>query len=171
MLPIIERILNEFGIDPHKEEINYHGVLIEAPAGMIAEQAFLWGEASWWPALCKMQFRRMTSGGVKLDAEYEMRLRYPLLQPWQARVTKLIPGQEIERTFFSGIFKGRETVAVEERYNATKVSYTMSFRVKGILPQILWKLHFRRVHDANLRMILDALKEYCLKQLEEKRAQ
>ena len=143
------------------EKINHHFVFIEAPADIVGPQTMLWGEASWWPQGCQMRFQKITPGELSIGTEYEMRIRAPFVAPLSCRVTKLDPAREIERTFLAGMFKGRENVVIEERYNGTKVNYTMFYQVQGILNAVLWPIVFHRLHDKNIKNILAALKKYC----------
>ncbi len=143
------------------EKTNHHFVFIEAPVDIVGPQIIAWGEASWWPEGSQMRFNKTTSGELGIGTEYEMRIKAPFVSPLSCRVTKLDPAREIERTFLTGMFKGREIVSAEERYNGTKVKYTMYYQVQGILNAILWPILFRRLHDANIELIMAALKRYC----------
>jgi len=143
-----------------KQKLNHHFILIEAPADLIAPEVILWGEALWWPKNSSMQFIRLTPTEIQVGTKYRQKVLLPLAPMWEAEVTGLIPGKEIERTFLNGIFKGTETVTLEERYNGTKVEYAMHYEVLGILNQILWQLFFQRLHDQNIEMILKALQDY-----------
>ena len=147
-----------------KESLNYHFVLIEAPEEIVGPEVILWGEAPWWPQKCSMRFIRRSIGKLALGTEYEQRV-VPLGPHWNVRVTRIVPDREIERSFLNGMFRGKETVKIEGRYNGTKVNYLMQFEVKGILNKILWVLLFRRLHDRNVEMILVALKNYVLQKM------
>ncbi len=147
-----------------KEKLNHHFVLIEAPENVVGPEVMQWGEAPWWPPKCSMRFTRKTIGKLALGSEYEQKV-IPIGPRWHVKVTRLNPDREIERTFLNGMFRGKETVKIEGRYNGTKVSYTMQYEVRGILNKILWVLIFHRLHDKNIEMILDALKNYVMKKI------
>ncbi len=147
---------------PKKEAINHHFVLIEAPESIIGPEMITWGEAQWWPKGSRMRFKRLSALPIQIGTEYQQKVMAPVGgRHWRSRVTKLTPGHEIERTFMDGMFQGRESVTIEGRYNGTKVDYKMVFKVRGISNKIFWPLIFRRMHDANIRLILAALKKYC----------
>ena len=143
-----------------KQKPNHHFILIEAPADLIALEVILWGEAIWWPKNSSMKFTRLTPGEIRAGTKYRQEVLLPFAPKWEVELTRLIPGKEVERTFLNGMFKGKETVTLEERYNGTKVEYTMSYEVLGILNRILWQLFFRKMHDRNIEMILKALQNY-----------
>ena len=143
-----------------KQRLNHHFILIEAPADLIVPEVILWGEAVWWPKNSSMKFTRLTPGEIQAGTKYRQKVLLPLAPTWEAEVTRLVPGKEIERTFLNGMFKGKETVTLEERYNGTKVEYVMHYEVLGILNRILWQLFFRKMHDRNIEMILKALQNY-----------
>ena len=145
---------------PKKESLNHHFVLVEAPEDVVGPEVILWGEASWWPQKCSMRFIKTTIGPLTLGTEYEQRV-VPRGPRWTVRVTKLIPGREIERTFLNGLFRGKETVKIEGRYNATRVLYDMQYEVNGIFNKVLWPLIFQKLHDKNIELILAALKDYA----------
>ncbi|HLD69728.1 MAG TPA: hypothetical protein VJA17_03085, partial [Candidatus Omnitrophota bacterium] len=122
----------------------------------------LWGEALWWPKNSSMKFIRLTPGEIQAGTRYRQKVLLPLAPIWEVEVTRLIQGKEIERIFLNGIFKGKEIVTIEERYNGTKVEYTMHYEVLGIWNQILWQLFFQKLHDRNIEMILQALQNYVV---------
>ena len=143
-----------------KQRLNHHFILIEAPADLIAPEVMIWGEADWWPKNSSMKFTRLTSGEIQVGTKYRQQVLLPLAPKWEVEVTRLVPGKEIERTFLNGMFKGKEAVRLEERYNGTKVEYEMHYEVLGILNQILWQLLFQKMHDRNIAMILKSLQSY-----------
>lgn len=143
-----------------KQKINHHFVFIEAPADLVAPEVVLWGEAPWWPKNSSMKFIRLTSGEIQPGTRYRQKVLLPLAPVWEVELTRLIPGKEIERTFLNGMFKGKEIVTLEERYNGTKVEYVMRYEVLGFFNQILWQLFFQKLHDQNIKMILKALQHY-----------
>ena len=145
-----------------KQRLNHHFILVEAPADLIAPEAVLWGEALWWPKNSSMKFTRLTPGEIQVGTKYRQEVLLPLAPKWEVEVTRLVPGKAIERTFLNGMFKGKEAVTLEERYNSTKVEYAMHYEVSGILNQILWQLLFQKMHDRNIKMILKALQDYVI---------
>lgn len=145
------------------EAVNHHFVFIEAPQELVGLEIILWGEASWWPAKCTMKFTRKTSGELQVGTRFEQKVLMPGAPSWEVEVTKLIPNQEIERTFLNGIFIGKETVALEPRLNGMRVDYTMRYKIRGRLNGILWPLVFEKMHDQNVELILSALKDFVLR--------
>ncbi len=143
-----------------KQKLNHHFIFIEAPADLVAPEVILWGEAPWWPKNSSMKFIRMTPGEIQVGTKYRQKVLLPLAPTWDVEVTRLIKGKEIERTFLDGMFKGKEIVTIEERYNGTKIEYAMHYEVLGIFNQILWQLFFKKLHDQNIEMILKALQNY-----------
>ncbi len=153
-----------------KDKLNHHFILIEAPGGLVVPEVFLWGEASWWPKNSLMKFTRLTPGEIQVGTKYQQKILLPLAPQWEAAVTRLVPGKEIERTFLNGMFKGKETVTIEERYNGTKVDYLMQYHVLGIWNKIVWPLMFERLHDQNIEMIFKSLRDYVMNKKEMKNA-
>ena len=148
-----------------KEKLNHHFILIEDASGaLVAPEIISWGEAVWWPKKSFMMFTRLTPGEIQPGTKYRQKVTLPLGPAWDVEITRLIPGKEIERTFLNGIFKGKETVSLEERYNGTKVDYLMRYEVVGIFNKILWQLIFQKMHDRNIERILKALEEYVANQ-------
>lgn len=155
--------LKKFFIREHKDKVNHHFILIEASEKIVGPEIICWGESEWWPKECRMRFRNITLGSVRIGTEYEMMIRAPFASRFYSRVTKLTPDREIERTFLNGMFKGREAVDIEGRYNGTKVNYTMHYQIRGIFNKILWLIIFKKLHDKNIKLILSALKTYAEK--------
>ncbi len=142
---------------------NHHFIFIEEPIGIVWPEVVLWGESTWWPKACQMKFRRLSTGEIQVGTKFEMRVTAPFTKPWQAEVIRLIPDVVIERAFLDGMFIGKEYVLVEPRSNGTRVDYVMEFKLNGFLNQILWPIIFERLHNKNIQMILQALKEFCIK--------
>ena len=147
----------------NKEKANHHFVFIEAPLEAVFPEIVLWGEALWWPKRVTMKFTRKTPGKVSVGTKYEQRVTFFGGPHWDAEVTKLIPKKEIERTFLNGILVGKESVTLEFRVNGTRVDYLMQYKIRGLLNFVVWVLFFRRLHDRNITMILEALREYILR--------
>lgn len=145
-----------------KQRVNQHFIFIEASRDLIAPEVILWGEAVWWPKNSSMKFTCLTRGDIQAGTKYRQEVLLPFAPKWEVEVTRLVSEKEIERTFLNGMFKGKETVTLEERYNGTKVEYVMHYEVVGIVNQILWKLFFQRLHDQNIEMILKALQGYVM---------
>ncbi len=145
------------------EAVNHHFVFIEAPQELVGPEIILWGEASWWPKECTMKFIRETPGELKVGTRFKQKVLMPGAPSWDVEVTKLIPNQEIERTFLNGIFMGKETVALEGRQNGTRVDYTMCYKIRGRLNGMLWPLVFEKMHDKNVGLILSALKDFVIR--------
>ena len=148
----------------NKEEVNHHFIFIEAPSKLVAPEIILWGEASWWPKKSSMRFVKKTEGDVRVGSRFEQQVRLPRGPKWDVEVTKLVPGEEaqIERTFLNGIFIGKESVALESRFNGTRVDYHMRCKIRGFINSLVWKFFFKGLHDKNIDMILTALKDYVL---------
>ena len=146
-----------------KKSLNHHFVLIEATEELIAPEIILWGEASWWPQRSTMKFIRLTQGEIKIGTRYQQKVLLPLGPHWEVEVSNMIPGKLVERTFLNGIFRGKETIIIEERYDGMKVDYRMEYEILVMFNKILWSLHFQKLHDKNIKMILKALKDYVEK--------
>lgn len=142
------------------EEVKYHFLFVEVPIAVVAEEIIRWGEASWWPKKCLMQYKRETEGPVKVGTRYRLRIRKPLTPTWIVEVTRFIPNELIERTFKNGMFAGYELIRVEERANGTRIDYELHFRIRGLLNKILWPMLYRKQHDGDLEMIMSSLKEH-----------
>ena len=144
------------------DQFNHHFILIEAAKELVAPQVILWGEAVWWPKNSSMKFTRLTPGDIRVGTRYRQKVLLPFAPSWEVEVTGLIADHEIERTFLNGIFKGKETVSVQERSNGTKVDYRLQYQLRGLVNTILWPGIFSKMHDQNIEMILNALREYSM---------
>ena len=146
-----------------KEKVNHHFILIEeVPLDVVGQEIILWGEASWWPKKSLMKFTRLTKGEISVGTRYDQKVLLPFAPKWNVEITKIIPGREIERTFLNGMFQGKESVQLEERYNGIKVSYSMHYQIQGWFNNMMWHLVFQKLHDKNINMILSALQDYIL---------
>ena len=143
-------------------QLNHHFILVDAAKELVAPQAILWGEALWWPKNSSMKFTRLTPGDIRVGTRYRQEVLLPFAPSWEVEVTGLITDHEIERTFLNGIFKGKETVSVQECSNVTKVDYRLQYQLRGFINTILWPMVFARMHDQNIKMILKALQEYIM---------
>ena len=145
-----------------KPQVNRHFVFIEAPIDIVGPEAILWGEAEWWPTKCSMRFTKRTEGDVREGTEYEQKVVMPLGPKWIVKVTKIIPDRMVRRDFKAGILKGYEVVKVEERSNGARIDYELYYKVRGLVNKILWALIYRKKHDENIDLILNALKDHVI---------
>jgi hypothetical protein len=150
-----------------KEEVNHHFIFIEAPIEIVGPEIVFWGEALWWPQNCPVRFIREGEGPVREGTRYQHKVLRPFPLSGLVEVTRLVPNRLIERTFRGGVFKGVETVMIEERANGTRVDYDLSMRFRDPVNMFLWPLLYRRFHDDNIRLILEALKDYAVKKHQE----
>lgn len=144
---------------------NRQFVFIEAPIELVGPEVVLWGEASWWPKDSAMQFVKTSPGDVGVGTTFEMKLVKPIKHAWKAEVTRFIPGQLIERTFKTGPFKGYELVYAEERSNGTRVEYELHYTIPGPFDLLMWNLFCKKMHEASITKILEALKAFCMKKM------
>jgi hypothetical protein len=68
----------------------------------------------------------------------------------------------IRRDFKTGIFKGYEVVRVGERSNGTRIDYELYYKIRGLVNKVLWSFIYRKKHDENIELILNALKDHVL---------
>lgn len=163
---VFSKFLKSKNSSVKQDKLNRHFIFIEESADLIAAEIILWGEAFWWPKNSVMQFTRLTPGEIRVGTRYRQQVLLPFAPSWEVEVTKFDPQGEIERTFLSGMFKGKETVRLEERYNGTKVDYLMQYQIQGVVNKILWLMVFQKMHDQNLEMILKSLRDYIMKKKE-----
>ncbi|MGE5280538.1 MAG: SRPBCC family protein [Deltaproteobacteria bacterium] len=140
--------------------VNRHAILVHCPPAQVVPEIVTWGEAGWWPRGCLMRFIRLTDGPVAAGTRYRQQVRMPFAPSWEAQVTE-VTAQSITRSFLNGMFSGSETVCVREEAGAARVTYAMTYEVRGAVNRVLWPLVLRRLHDANIRRILENLKRHC----------
>jgi len=138
----------------------YHFILIESPLHTVEREIILWGEALWWPKKSRLQFVRITSGGIPMGTRYQARLLTFWGPRWEVEVTKLMDGYQIRRTFSHRRFILEENLNLEERYNGTKVNYWLTYRIQGLFHRILWQVRFQRLFDKAVELALASLKNH-----------
>jgi len=158
---LLDELLGHFGFN--QEKTLHQLVFLEVPAKVVGAELIYWGQASWWPPKVSFKLRRKTIGDLKVGTQYELKYQFPFSFSSELEVTRYVPDRVIEHTFIKGALRGQETILVEERYNGTKISYTLKYRIKGLGRKILWSLLLGRLHSANIKMILMSLKEHILK--------
>jgi hypothetical protein len=143
-------------------KLNHHFVFIEASINAVGPEAMNWGESAWWPKGASLQFQRVGDGPLMIGSKFEMKVQALFGPRFVVEVTQLIPNRLLEFTYRRGFIIGKESIKIEERANGTRIDYEMHYQIKGLFPKILWPLLFEKQHNASLRRILDALKEYIL---------
>lgn len=94
---------------------------------------------------------------------YRQKVLLPFAPSWLTIVTEIIEKKSISRKFLNGLLEGQETISVSPCDERLKVEYLMNYKIKGRLNNFLWRLFFNKMHDNNIRLILDNLKEYLEK--------
>ena len=147
-----------------KEKKEHHFIFIESPLEFVAPQVLSWQDAEWWPAQCALKYLRVDSGSLGTGTRFKKKLRWlvPLISV--SEISNWNPPQGMEWTFKKGPIKGHESVAIEGRYNGTKVTFEMVYQIKGIVNKFLWAWVFHKRHEKSMKQILDALRIYCLAQ-------
>lgn len=145
------------------EKTNRHFLFLEAPVSIVGPLALHWNEGAWWPQTCDVEISKEGQDAMQVGTRYRQVLRGHKGKGWLVEVTQLVPGKLLERTFREGLFTGVEKIMLDERSNGTRVDYVLTYRVSGMLNQWLWNLFLEKKHDANIEMILKALKDYLLK--------
>jgi hypothetical protein len=142
---------------------NIHTVSIRSREERVVREIIRWGEAPWWPKNSLMRFTRTTAAGpVQEGTRYRQSVRLPFAPSWNVEV-KDVTGTSITRSFCDGMFTGSETVSARFQGAGVKVTYEMNYGLNGIVNKVLWLLIFRRMHDANIEMILLNLKKHLEK--------
>ncbi|MFZ5799896.1 MAG: hypothetical protein ACOY3D_00735 [Candidatus Omnitrophota bacterium] len=144
---------------------NRHTIFIAAPADEVFKQALLWGEAKWWPKHSLMQFIRRSGEEIKIGTIYRQKVKLPFGPQWEVAINEIVPVQRVSRNFLNGIFKGREMVLVIPQTFGCQVDYVLDYEINGKINKLLWKIFFQRLHDENLKLILESMREYILKEV------
>ena len=151
------------------EQINHHFFFVEVPVELVGPEAAVWGEGTWWPQKSLTNFERISEGELGVGTRFKIKITKPMTPPMVVEVTKFVPNRFLEFTFKSGIFKGgQEVITIGERANGTRVDYELHYRVRGILNQILWSLLSHKQYEANITLVMDALREHVLRLYREK---
>lgn len=139
---------------------------------MAFREIVLWGESSWWPKKCLMKFVRLENSPIQKGTIYRQKVLLPFAPSWCAVVSDIVENKSISRKFLDGFLDGQETVSIDKLNNlgkgGVKVQYLMDYKVKGFVNKILWRLFFNKMHDRNIRLILERLKEYLEKNANER---
>ena len=150
------------------DQTSYHFFFVEVPIDLAGPEAMLWGEGTWWPQKSLTRFEKISDGPVAVGARFKIKIAKLMTPSVLVEVTKCVPNNILEFTFKSGMFKGgHEVIKIEERANGTRIDYTLSYRIKGILNQILWPLLYNKQYEENSKLVMNALKEHVLKQYHE----
>jgi len=142
-------------------------VFIEAPIEFVGPEAVWWGEGKWWPQDCGIKFVPTSQGELGVGSTFDLLIAGLLKQTWRVEVVNFSAGQSVERVFKKGILKGREIVHAEERANGTRVEYEMQYAVGNPVEALMWAVILRNFYEAGVKKALEALKKYCLKQMEQ----
>jgi hypothetical protein len=145
-------------------EINRHFIFVEIPIEFTASYAIQWGQGAWWPEKCPLRFIKETDGETQIGTRFRLEMENKKVPVWQVEVTNLKPNRLLEHTFHSGMFIGREVIAIGERANGTRIDYELHYQIPQLLNRILWLLLYRKKHDQNIELVLLSLKDYVLKQ-------
>ena len=146
------------------EQVNYHFFFVEVPIDIVGPEAMAWGQGTWWPQKSLTHFVKAAEGEVGVGTRFKIKIAKPMTPAVLVEITNFIPNNILEFTFKSGMFKGgHEVIKIEERANGTRVDYTLNYRIKGILNQILWPLLYHKQYAENSKLIMTVLKEHVLK--------
>ena len=148
-------------MDSQKLHDNRHEVIINThDQKKVFDQIVLWGEASWWPKRCMMRFIRIGTSPIQKGTMYHQVVTLPLGPRWLSLVTEIIDNTSIARKYFESFIEGDETVRMRALGRSMKVEYLLTYRITGSFNRMLWKLCLERVHDYNIKLILNNLKNY-----------
>lgn len=138
---------------------NAHSVVVCSERQELLNEIIRWGEASWWPENSLMRFEKQDKSEVHEGTRYKQKVLLPFAPCWDVEVDE-ITESGIRRSFLNGMFEGYETVSIKPCSSGLKVEYVMNYMVRGLLNKVLWQLVFERLHNKNIRAILDNLKSY-----------
>ena len=138
--------------------IDHHRVSIMASAGKIFPHLVKWGESGWWPQDTPMRYTRLTGGDIGVGTRYRQKVEVPFGPKWEVEVVDIRPGRSLSRRFMKGMFRGVESLYLEQGPYACDVNFRMDFKVVGPVNRLLWRYVYKKRHEANIRKILDALK-------------
>lgn len=110
-----------------------------------------------------MKFTRIGNRNVQKGTLYRQKVLFPFAPSWFALVTEIVGNKSISRRFLDGLLDGEETVSIAEHGDKLKVQYFMNYRIRGFINNILWKVCFSKMHDSNIGLILNRLKDYLEK--------
>jgi hypothetical protein len=145
--------------------LNRHTMVIPCPLERVGVQLISWGEASWWPRRCASRFIPLTEGPIGIGTRYQQLIDVPLFGPqWTVEISRIVPGQLVERTFLDGMFSGFERIEGVEITEGTQVIYAIHGHLRHWSSRWMWPVLFERLHDHNIQMILSALKDFMLNQ-------
>jgi len=141
---------------------NTHDIVIKSDLASVRYEILWWGEAVWWPQNSLMRFVRLTERPLQKGTRYKQEVTLPFTPSWEVEIDNLTD-TSITRRFLNGMFAGFETVGLINRPSGVEVSYRMHYEVQGILNNILWFFVFQSMHDKNIELILESLKDYLEK--------
>ena len=146
-------------------KLNQHSILIETNlADVLFQNICLWGEACWWPKKSLMRFIRIEAGQLDVGTRFFQKVTLPFGPSWMVETIALEKNKKICRKFLNGLFIGQECVEIKSlNTNKFEVIYKMDYVIKGLLNRIFWQLFFLRMHNKNIRAILNNLKNFVTK--------
>ncbi|MBL7130208.1 MAG: hypothetical protein ISS45_02180 [Candidatus Omnitrophica bacterium] len=140
---------------------NRHEVVIDTKdREKVFRQIVLWGEASWWPRNCSMKFIRLGDATIQKGTMYRQKVLLPFAPIWLSRVSEIIENTSISRRYIEGLINGQETVSVIPHDDKLKVEYKLNYKIRGRINAIFWNICFRAMHDKNIKLILNSLKNH-----------
>jgi hypothetical protein len=144
-----------------KFQENRHEVIIDTKDRQeVFRQIVLWGEASWWPRSCLMKFTRLNGAEIQKGTMYRQKVMLPFAPSWLTRVSEVIEGTSISRSYLDGLIDGEEAVKIVPLGDKLKIEYCLNFGIRGRVKSFLWNICLRAIHDKNIKFILNNLKDY-----------
>ncbi|UCD15628.1 MAG: SRPBCC family protein [Candidatus Omnitrophota bacterium] len=142
--------------------INQHVIEINAPKERVFKEIVLWGESIWWPKDSLMKFINLNEE-IDVGTVYLQKVNLTFGPRWQAKITDIKDLCSVRRDFLDGMFCGYEVVEVRSDSRVCRVTYKMHYSLKGIFNKVMWRAAFEKLHNKNIKNILESLKEHLEK--------
>lgn len=148
-------------MDSQKLLDNRHEVIINTyDQKKVFDQIVLWGEASWWPKRCMMRFIRIGTAPIQKGTMYHQIVTLPFGPRWLSLVSEVVDNISISRRYFESFISGDEIVRIVPLERTIKVEYLLVYTIKDRSHNVLWKIILKRLHDYNIKLVLNNLKQY-----------
>jgi len=143
-----------------KKDTLRHFIFVEVPHEKVIEDALLWFNPGWWPKNSKIKFEGIGSRSFSISSVFKKKIDLSFISDWDCEIKSYTEGINIEWSFASKDYKGKERISLEGRMNGTRVDYLMEIEPLGIIQSLKWQKISKSKYEEEMRKIFHALSEH-----------